>query len=263
VIASGQPWLLGHRPGPRVRLRLLCFPYAGGSASIYQGWSAGLPSDVDVCAIQLPGHQTRLAEPPFTDLAPMLGAIAEALLPYSDLPWALFGHSFGGLVAFEFARWLRRNGSPPRHLFIAGALPPEVLARRPSAPASDSDLVASLQRRNGLPAAVLGDAELLELVLPALRADVTVLENYRYQPESPLDVPLSVFGGAKETESTPTVLSAWRSHTSNAFRHRILPGGHFFIDSERAALLASITEDLRAQGLIGPEQNGSPHPRST
>ena len=97
-------WIAFRKPSPQARLRLFCFPYAGAGASIFRTWPDGLPADVEVCPVQFPGRGTRLMERPFTQLSPLVQALAQALAPLLDKPFAFFGHSLGALVGFELAR---------------------------------------------------------------------------------------------------------------------------------------------------------------
>src|SRR5690349_236164 len=104
VLVEAGPWLACVRPRPRSSVRLFCFAHAGGGASFFRGWAAGLPESVEVSPVQLPGRETRFREPPFTRLGQLTEALAEALRPHLDRPFAFFGHSLGALVAFELAR---------------------------------------------------------------------------------------------------------------------------------------------------------------
>ncbi len=102
-------WVACAKPNPQAKLRLFCFHYAGGGASVFRGWRDSLPQSVEVCAIELPGRGMRLRESPFTQLEPLVQHLASTLLPYLDKPFAFFGHSMGGLVSFELTRLLRRG----------------------------------------------------------------------------------------------------------------------------------------------------------
>jgi medium-chain acyl-[acyl-carrier-protein] hydrolase len=226
--------------------RLFCFPYAGGSASIYNTWPADLPPTVDVCAIQLPGRENRLFEPPLADLFALVETLAEVLSPYLTLPGAFFGHSMGALIGFELARYLSVQARfVPARLFVSAHRAPQLPGRRPSIHTlPDAALLLELQRFQGASVAAFEEEELMELMLPALRADFTVCETYRYTRGLPLTCPISVFGGRSDRDIRYTELAAWREQTSKGFALRVLPGDHFFLHSQRAAVLQSITEDL-------------------
>lgn len=241
-----NPWVVRPRPNPQARLRLFCFPYAGGAASVFAAWPAGVPQDVDVCLIQLPGRQGRLEEPPFTRMEPLVKALALAIHLYLDKPFAFFGHSLGTKISFELARHLRAQGtSPPVYLFFSGSVPPHI-------PSSDSpihnlpdiEFAETLRRFKGTPEALLQNEELLQLFLPLLRADIALHETYQYIPGEPFDCPISAFGGLEDGEVSRENLEAWRVHTRGEFTLRMFPGDHFFLRSARAILLEAISHTL-------------------
>jgi len=239
-------WIVRQQAKPAARMRLFCFPYAGGAASIYHGWSAELPASVEVCAIQLPGRQNRILEAPYTDMPALITTLMDVLAPYLDRPYAFFGHSLGAMIAFELARALRRQGRPePVHLFVSGHRTPALPSRYdPTYHLPDAAFLDSVRRLNGTPAAVLDNAELLQLMLPLLRADFTLAETYAYVPEPPLLSPISAFGGLQDVRISEAEITAWGALTQGDFFARMLPGDHFFLHSSRAQLLAALAEDL-------------------
>jgi medium-chain acyl-[acyl-carrier-protein] hydrolase len=237
-------WIV-RKPRPRAKVRLFCFPYAGGGASIYRAWPDALPH-LDVCAIQPPGRETRMREPPFTRLDPLVDAAVEAILPLLDQPFAFFGYSLGAYVAFEAARRLRARGAPaPVRLFLAACSAPQTPRRRPPIHAlPEPELIQEIRSYAGTPAAVLEHEELMTLLLPLLRADFGVFETYSSPAQPPLDVPLSILGGLTDEDAPRADLDAWREHTTRAFVLRMFPGNHFFINTERTRLLTSVLQDL-------------------
>ena len=242
------PWFTSQRPNAGARLRLFCFPYAGGGAAIYRLWPQSLPSEVEACMAQLPGRGTRLREEPFTNLDALVAAIAEAIAPLLDKPFALFGHSMGAMISFELARRLREQGQPqPSHLFISGRRAPQLPNDDPiSYNLPDAELGQELLRLIGTPKEVLEHPELMELMLPLLRADFSVVETYDYRPGVPLDCPLTVFGGLRDAEVSREQLEAWREQTTSEFALRMLPGDHFFLNDAQAQtlLLSAVARDL-------------------
>ena len=242
------PWFTSQRPNAGARLRLFCFPYAGGGAAIYRLWPQSLPSEVEACMAQLPGRGTRLREEPFTNLDALVAAVAEAIAPLLDKPFALFGHSMGAMISFELARRLREQGQPqPSHLFISGRRAPQLPNDDPiSYNLPDAELGQELLRLNGTPKEVLEHPELMELMLPLLRADFSVVETYDYRPGVPLDCPLTAFGGLRDAEVSREQLDAWREQTTGEFALRMLPGDHFFLSDAQAQtlLLSAVARDL-------------------
>ena len=239
-------WITRPRPSPRARLRLLCLPHAGGGASAFRGWADALPAEVEVCPVQLPGREDRLAEPPFDRLAPLVQALADAVEPLLSLPFAVFGHSNGALVGFELARALRARGRPqPVHLFASGRRAPDLPPDRPpihSLP--EADFLAELEELGGLPRELLEHRELLELLLPMLRADVAVHETYRFQEQPPLACPITAYAGVADPKVSRPQVEAWARHTAGRFTLRTFPGGHFYLQEQRAELLRTLSADL-------------------
>jgi medium-chain acyl-[acyl-carrier-protein] hydrolase len=242
-----DPWVLFPERRARAQVRLFCLPYAGSGASPFRAWAGALPSGIELCPIQLPGREERLAERPFERLAPLVEALADAVYSHLDRPFALFGHSMGALLAFELARSLRRPGAgqPLRHLFVSAY-------RAPHLPDPDPPLHRvhgsafwdELRRLNGTPKEVLDNDDLKRLVEPTLRADFAVHETYVHAAGEPLTCPLSAFGGFDDLEVSRDMLEEWRRHTRGSFRLRMLPGDHFFIHPSRDGLLEAIAGDL-------------------
>lgn len=234
-------------PRAEPRARLFCFPFAGGGASAYRQWAAGLPPALEVLAIQLPGRENRIREAPLTSIEAIVAAVLPELTPALDLPFAFFGHSMGSIIATDVARVLAQQGGPlPRQLVVSAHPSPRWQDLRPPLRAlPDRDLVTAIdQRYGGVPAEVAEHAELMELLLPMLRADVTALETYRPQPCPPLPCPIAAFGGSEDPEARRDQLEEWRHETTGAFRVRIFPGDHFFINPRRPEVLADLTATL-------------------
>jgi medium-chain acyl-[acyl-carrier-protein] hydrolase len=240
-----NPWIACPQPNPDAKLRLFCLPFAGGGTLSFRAWSADLPH-VELCPIQLPGRERRLTEAPYNRIEPLIQALTEAILPALDRPYALFGHSMGGLIAFELVRSLRRSHQPqPSHLFVSGCRPPQVPDVNPPIHAlPDAEFVQQLRRYNGTPEAVLTHPELMALLLPTLRADFAIVENYVYSPEPPLNCPITLFGGLQDTIVAPQSLPSWQVQTAVDFSQHFLPGDHFFLHSNRSLLLQLVGGQL-------------------
>jgi surfactin synthase thioesterase subunit len=241
-------WLAGQELSPSAEVRLFCLPYAGGGAAVYQRWRAAAPTRLQVCPVELPGRGMRLRETPYRRLDLLVEGLIDALGEALDRPYALFGHSLGGLVGFELAMALRDRGlRRPEHLIVAGtAAPGTPLGLPPVHEASDADLRARLVTLNGTPRELLDDAELMELMLPTVRADFAVLETYGYRERPPLAVPVTVLGGTGDRVVPPATLSGWRRHSTGTTRLRLFPGDHFFVHSAGSDVLALIVDTLLA-----------------
>lgn len=246
---SGKPaerWLAYREVNPRARMRLFCFPYAGGGASVYRGWGASLPADVEVCPVQIPGRESRLRDQPFNRMEPMVEAIADALVPYLDMPFLFFGHSMGAAISFELTReYRRRKMEQPLHLFVSGRRAPHLAAREePIHQLPEAEFIEKLRELNGTPEEVLQHQELMQLLIPILRADFGVNEEYVYREEEPVDAGISAFGGLGDPDVSREDVQAWQQHTRGRFRTRMLPGDHFFINGSREIVLEAVTRDL-------------------
>ena len=214
---------------------------------MFRDWSDGLPADVEVCPIQFPGRGTRLLEPPYLQLSPLVGALAEALRPLLDKPFALFGHSLGSLVSFELARQLRENHrARPVRLFVSAGPAPQIPHRGlPIHNLPEKQFAAELRRLNGTPGELLDHKELMDIVMPSLRADFALYESYRYLSGPPLNCPISTFGGLSDQRVNHGDLEAWRDQTTVSFSIRMFPGDHFFLKSTQPLLLRALSQELR------------------
>lgn len=239
-------WLMNFKPQAQAKLRLFCFPYAGGTTNIFRTWQERFPPTVEVCPVHLPGRGKRLRETPFTHYQPFVQSIAEGLSGYLDKPFALFGHSLGAMLSFELARQLRRMNLPqPGHLFVSGRRAPQVVnSDPPTHNLPEAQFVAALRKLNGTPAEALEHPELMQLMLPLLRADFEVCDTYSYVSEEPLAIPLTAYGGLFDTGISREQVEGWREHTTAAFSLRMLPGDHFFINTSQTTLLRLLLEDL-------------------
>lgn len=244
---SSDPWLQYRVVRPQARLRLFCFPYAGGSAAIFRNWSEYLPVEIEVCPVQLPGRERRLMEKPFCQLDELIMPLTQALLPYLDRPYAFFGHSMGGLISFELTRALRRQGYPhaPTRLCVSGRRAPQIPdPDPPTYHLPEEDFIAELRRLQGTPEEVLQNKELLHILLPLLRADFELCETYQYRQESTLTCPISAFGGTKDLEVSRAEVTAWQAQTRGKFKLRFFVGDHFFLHEQQLSLLSALAYDL-------------------
>ena len=241
-------WMVVPRPNPRARLRLFCFPYGGGGASIFRTWPQNLPETVEACAVQLPGREKRFLEAPFTDLRLVVHKLAEVLPPYLTGPFAFFGHSLGAFISFELARQLRRNNlNGLIHLFVSGQRAPQIPDADPQLyQLPDDEFIKQMHRRyEGTPLEVLQNTEMMKLLLPLLRADFTMSDTYTYMEDTPLDCPITAFGGLQDREASHNDLIAWRDQTRRSFSLKMFPGGHFFLKSAQIPLLRAIGIGLK------------------
>lgn len=240
-------WLAWHKPNPKARLRLFCFPYGGGAAGAYRAWQDHLPSSIEVCPVQIPGRENRLHEPCYTSLDLLVEATAEGLAGLLDKPFAFFGHSMGAMLGFELARYLRQKQlAQPVYLFASGRRPPHVADHwRIIYNLERDEFIVALRELNSTRKEVFENDDLLNLLLPMLRADYEIVQTYRYRPGDPFKFPVTAFGGEEDIDESKEHLEAWREQTRSSFSLHMFPGNHFFIHSSRQALLQIIREQLK------------------
>lgn len=222
-------------------LTLFCLPYSGASATCYSPWKHKLPSWLSVRPLELPGRGMRMDEPLHTNMAALANLLADEIAVELDRPYALFGHSLGGLLAFELAHVLRERGLPaPLALFASATAGP---ARRDvseyAIEKTDAELIARLRELGGTSEGVLANEELLELILPILRADFLVCGSFSYGQREPLDLPIHVFGGKRDTVKVEELLD-WQEDTRTGFSLDMFEGHHFYLIDEQAQLLRHV-----------------------
>lgn len=234
------------RPDAAARLRLFCFPYAGGGASVYRRWTTELPAWIELCAVQPPGREERIGVAPIADLTRIVDDVADAMTPLLDRPFAIFGHSLGAALGYETARVLARRGAPePLLLVVSGHRAPHAPRVRPPIYAlPDAEFLDAIFRLDGTPADVLQSEELVALLLPALRADFTLADTYEPSSSQPLACPVRALGGAGDPFVSEAALAAWAEVTRGAFGMRMFAGGHFYLNTQRGRLIAYLVREL-------------------
>jgi surfactin synthase thioesterase subunit len=228
------------------KLRLFCFPYGGAGASGYRAWARSLPQEVEIVPVNFPGREARFREEPYTRMEPLLAELTTTL-DFTSGPFAFFGHSLGALVALALARELRRLGKrAPSLLAVSGYPAPQLHRDRPHVAHLPHDqFVATLREHFDVTPEVLDDPVLAEMALPVLRADLSIVETYAYRDELPLDLPLAAFGGVGDPEASEEQIRGWQAQSTQPVRVRMFPGGHFFINSEREAVVGELAATLR------------------
>lgn len=227
---------------------MICFPYAGAGASVFRTWANQLPTDIEVLAIQSPGRESRLQEPLFTQVQPLIEALTPALVPHLGGPFMFYGHSVGALLAFAMARSLQQQHRPlPLQLVVSGRLAPHLPAPNSgSYRLPDAALIHELRQYEGTPQAVLDNADLMALFLPILRADLEMNNTYTCTPAPPLPCPITVFGGKDDPLTSAAGLAAWQTHTTHPLNLHQFSGGHFFLKTQQTALLETLQELLKS-----------------
>ncbi|WP_007023872.1 thioesterase II family protein [Saccharomonospora iraqiensis] len=244
--AADSLWIRRFHPSEQARNRVVCFPHAGGSASYYFTVSAALAPHTEVLVVQYPGRQDRRNEPCVTSLVELADAIAVELKSWQDLPLVLFGHSMGATLAYEVALRLEAAGVQPLTVFTSGRRAPSTHREERVHELDDQGIVDELRRLDGTHGGVLDDAELRELFLPVIRGDYTAIETYQYVPGAMLRCPIHALLGERDPRATIEEARAWANHTDGEFSLTTFPGGHFYLDDQRDAVISLITERVGA-----------------
>lgn len=240
-------WIRRYHPAPQSKVRLVCLPHAGGSASFYFPVSRALSPSVEVLAVQYPGRQDRRSEPCIDDLPTLARHVLGALDGWLDRPIALFGHSMGATVGFELACMLEQErGLPVAWLFASARRAPSMQRTERIHLENDAGLIAELRRLSGTDGSVLGDEEMLQMVLPATRADYRAAEMYEYKARPSLTCPITVFVGDDDPKVTVDEARAWRDHTTGAFEFQVFDGGHFYLTSHQSKVLKLMADQLQS-----------------
>jgi surfactin synthase thioesterase subunit len=241
-----HPSLLHFDSAATPQRRLFCVPFAGGGPATYRLWPRHLPGDVEVVAVQLPGRSPMSREPLLDSIAEIVDVLHDAVVAHADLPFAIFGHSMGALVAFELTVALESTGAAsPSHLFVSGRSAPDEprTGRQIHALPDDEFLDALNESYGGVPDVVRNEPELLALLLPALRADVRAWETYSPVGDRKVACPVHVYGGTMDTHPCPSALDGWQRVAERAISVRLFDGDHFYLAGEaRAALAADIVQ---------------------
>lgn len=243
--AQPSPWLVS-ASAVKARMRLFCFPYAGGSAFNFMPWRAALDPSIEICAVQLPGRGARITEAPIASISALLRVLAPAITQNSQMPFAFFGHSVGALIAFELARYLQLHGiGGPERLFMSGCQAPQYRSpTRRLHELPDAAFLDELRSYNGTPVEVLENRELMELMLPTIRADFALAENYVYRSGLRLQAPVSVFAGKNDDNKLPGQVDGWKNETARDCRVIWFEGGHFFVNTARDAVIRQLNTEL-------------------
>lgn len=210
---------------------------------MYFGWAKRFPPDVEVVAIQLPGRGTRLAEPLLTEMTDVTNAVFHGLLPELDRPFLLFGHSLGGLIAFELARKLNVVKLSPRHLFVSGVRAADRFRKdnvRRYVGMSDEALINDIKQLGGTPDEMFENEELLELILPPLRADYAVIDSYRFVEGEKLRCDITAMAGLDDRETPEASIQGWSALTLGEFTAQWYPGDHFFLHPQEETIVQDI-----------------------
>ncbi|MBT2386234.1 thioesterase [Streptomyces sp. ISL-11] len=246
-------WIRRFHPRPDSDVRLVCLPHAGGSASFFFPVSQAMPESVEVLCVQYPGRQDRRKEPLIDNIPDLADRVFAALLPWAEKPLALFGHSMGATLAFEIARrFERERGTVLAGVFASGRRAPSAPRHETVHERDDEGILRELRSLSGTNTQILGDEEVLRMVLPAIRADYRAAETYTYEPGEPLRCPVVGLTGDDDPKVTVAEARAWGDHTDGAFDFHVFPGGHFFLANHQREINRLIVDRLTTRAGNAP-----------
>jgi len=248
---NADRWLERNAAKGSPLLRLVCFPYAGGSARSFRDWADKLGPNLEVCAVRLPGRERRLSEPALRRADHAVDILVEVLRPYLDLPIILFGHSMGAILAYEVARGLLRSARvEPRGLLVSGRRAPHLPSRRRHLHDLPRDeFIAEIKAFNGTPEEVFDHRDLLDLFLPTLRRDFELAETYTRLAGPVLSCPVIAMSGRQDADVLPEDLADWRSVTTGPFKTMLFDGHHFYINDAQTGFLEAVRQEI---ALLAP-----------
>ncbi|MFF5860724.1 thioesterase II family protein [Streptomyces sp. NPDC012751] len=241
-------WIRSSEPRANPRIRLVCCPYAGASASVYNALSAALPAEVEALSVQYPGRPGNRGEPPIKNVGELADRIAEEIRPWLDRPVAVFGHSYGSIVAFEVTRRLEAAGAGPLRLIVSGRRSPSD-GLGSHTPSDDQEIIAELKELGGIPPRFFERAKFLEPILAVVKNDYHANSTYLAPEDATVGCPISFLCADADPYLTEGGERGWERHTSAGFRITHFSGGHFFLNERVTEVAGEIAEILRNESL--------------
>lgn len=227
------------------KLRLFCFPYAGGGRALFNTWENHLSPNIELVKVDLPGRDSLFKAKPVSRMPEMIDFLLETLEPQMDIPFAFYGHSMGALLSYELTRQLERQGKRmPKVLLLSSFCAVHYLESKELYKKNDEDFIKALKDIGGIPKEIT-DQEIITAMLPILRADFELCETYLsyYKEEEPLQVPIQAFGGWQDTLTPKPSIEGWEKYTES-FQCTMFPGGHFFLKDSAPTFLWSLNTIL-------------------
>ena len=232
-------------PGESDRLRIFCFPYAGGGASIYRNWNTYFKPGMKCYPIQLPGRENRISDIPYKEMDKLVDDVVSALLQYLNTNYILFGHSMGAKIACEVAAALEQYNhvQNPCHLIVAGSQAPHIPDPNPLHNLPEDKFIEGIKKYSGMSEEFLENKELMKLFMPLFRADFVLDETYAFKKRN-FEFPVSALYGSQDEGSEPETDESWSEYTNRHYDKKIFKGDHFFIKSQEKEVVQYVCHKI-------------------
>lgn len=235
-------------PKPFSEIRLFCFPYAGGGASLYSFWNESMPNNIEVCPIQLPGREERIMELAIDNIYALIENIVIELEPWLNKKFAFFGHCMGAKISFELTKALSKKKYYPQTIFVSACEAPHIPERYPIYNLSDDEIVRRLSA--GTSEEVLNNRELINYLLPNLRKDFHLSDTYLSKDTTPVECSITAFCGTEDDRIDKDNVMLWEDYTNSLFRLYDIKGDHFFVKTSKEEILSHIHRELMEHSNI-------------
>lgn len=240
--------LVTPNPKPNAKVKLICFPYAGGGISTYNTWAKHLPENVELTIVQLPGRGERMFETPYSNMSDVMNELLNVMPNHLNTPYIVFGHSLGSRIAFELLVKLQEMKLPlPLHFIASGSRGPHShLNKKNMYNLPEQAFITELKNLNGTPKAVLENKELMDLFLPVLRADFELSDTYCYNGNAQFNCLITVLGGINDIDISREQLQSWQDFFVPNLHLYMIPGNHFFIDTHQGECLDKVNSIIKS-----------------
>lgn len=226
---------------------LFCFPYAGSGASIFYSWANYLDPKINIYGFQAPGKEDRISEDLVVDLNTLIQNAVQELKQIINKPFALFGHSMGSVLAFEIAKFLESENLTPKLVILSGRPPPEFgLRMNPISHLEDKELITELRKLEGTDTRILENEELMELLLPIIRADFRISESYKSSSNLKISSPMIAIGSEEDPWLNELEFNEWKQYSHNTTKIQFFPGGHFYLKEHLNLLSTFLNSEILA-----------------
>ncbi|MBQ8950525.1 MAG: thioesterase [Eubacterium sp.] len=231
------------------RIRLFCFPYAGGGASVFRTWQNILGNKVEVLPAHYKGHEDRITDKPVSSMKQLVDELYAELRNLADRPFYLFGHSVGSRVSYELSVRFEKDGNKFfKGLMVSAGLAPDQPEVNPIYDLPDKEFYKGLNKYNKTPEEIYKDKTLWNIFEPVLRADFKLADTYCNRKETSISVPILGLRGTADPEISSEDILEWGRYTRKGFRSENIEGEHLFIDTNPRQVLREIKKFIYRTG---------------